>query len=169
MYAYTYIAEIKRMDPHQRLILKISYEALTEARVLNNDDASTSNDVHSKQIGVFVGLCNNDWIHTQDGSSSSDPYSSTGLSQSAAANRLSFLLGLSGPSLVIDTACSSSLAALHTAMNSIKCGDCELAIVVAADLLLSENSIKVCVYLLSFIVVSKVIIILHTILDKRGC
>ena len=136
------------MDPHQRLILKISYEALTEAGVLSYDIDNTNNtDIQSKQIGVFVGLCNNEWIHTQDESSSSDPYSSTGLSQSAAANRLSFLLGLSGPSLVVDTACSSSLAALHTAMNSIRCGDCELAIVVGADLLLSENSIKVCVFI----------------------
>ena len=133
------------MDPHQRLILKISYEALTEAGVLSYDIDNTNNtDIQSKQIGVFVGLCNNEWIHTQDESSSSDPYNNL---QSGPANRLSFLLGLSGPSLVVDTACSSSLAALHTAMNSIRCGDCELAIVVGADLLLSENSIKVCVFI----------------------
>jgi len=136
-----HLAEVKRMDPHQRLILKISYEALTEAGVLNNNYEDS--DSNMKQIGVFVGLCNNGWIASQDVFAASDPYSSTGLSQSAAANRLSFLLGLTGPSLVIDTACSSSLAALHTAMNSIKCGDCDLAIVAAADLLLSENSFKV--------------------------
>jgi epothilone polyketide synthase D len=95
-------------------------------------------------VGVFVGLCNNEWKATSDASDAVlGPYDTTGSAQSAAANRISFLLGLEGPSLVVDTACSSSLAALHTAMNALRCGDCDVALVAAADLLVSSHSLKV--------------------------
>jgi acyl transferase domain-containing protein len=93
---------------------------------------------------VYVGLSNNEWKLTEHAPSGSlGPYDSTGSSQAAAANRISYLLGLEGPSVVVDTACSSSLAALHTALNALRCGDCEVALVAAADLLVSAHSLKV--------------------------
>ena len=88
-----------------------------------------------------MGLCNNEWKMSQNASEPLGPYDTTGSAQSAAANRVSFLLGLTGPSLVVDTACSSSLAAVHTAINALRCGDC--ALVAAADLLVSSHSLKV--------------------------
>ena len=91
-----------------------------------------------------MGLCNNEWkMSQQNASEPLGPYDTTGSAQSAAANRVSFLLGLTGPSLVVDTACSSSLAAVHTAINALRCGDCDVALVAAADLLVSSHSLKV--------------------------
>jgi acyl transferase domain-containing protein len=111
-------------------------------------------------VGVFVGLCNNEWKYS-NGTGELGPYHTTGSAQSAAANRLSFLLGLTGPSMVVDTACSSSLAALHTAMNALRCGDCDVALVAAADLLVSDYSIQVmCKYTFVFSLVFFIFILL---------
>ena len=134
------IAEARQMDPHQRILLEVAHEALTASGTLSGLGHSTI----SPQVGVFVGLCNNEW--KRDESVSLGPYDTTGSAQSAAANRISFLLGLEGPSIVVDTACSSSLAALHTALNALRCGDCDVALVAAADLLLSSHSLKVNIY-----------------------
>lgn len=129
-------SEAKAMDPHQRILLEVVHEALAEAELLDSRD-------HLK-IGVFVGLCNNEWIRrTGSGQLEVNPYVGSGTAQSSAATRISFILGLTGPSLVVDTACSSSLAATHVAMNALKCGDCDVAIVASADLLLSSYSLKV--------------------------
>ena len=127
-------AEAQHMDPHQRIILEVGHEALVSAQVLQQKDGGD-------RVGVFVGLCNNEWKHSN--ASELGPYHTTGSAQSATANRVSFLLGLTGPSMVVDTACSSSLAALHTAMNALRCGDCDVALVAAADLLVSASSLKV--------------------------
>eukprot|EP01035_Chromulina_nebulosa_P019301 gene19301-25162_t len=127
-------SEAECMDPHQRILLDLAYEALTDSGLI---------DVESKKglvVGVFVGLCNNEWITTVN---EINPYTGMSTAQSAAANRISYTFGLTGPSIVIDTACSSSLAALHTACNALKCGDCDVAIVAAADLLISSNCLKV--------------------------
>lgn len=135
-------AEAQQMDPHQRIILEVSHEALVGAQVLQQAGGSD-------RVGVFVGLCNNEWKYS-NGTGELGPYHTTGSAQSAAANRLSFLLGLTGPSMVVDTACSSSLAALHTAMNALRCGDCDVALVAAADLLVSDYSLQVVCKYISF-------------------
>ena len=70
-------------------------------------------------------------------------YTGTGSSHSILANRISFLLGLTGPSMTIDTACSSSLVALHVAKNALLNGECSTAIVASADLMLSPFSLEV--------------------------
>ena len=97
--------EAELMDPHQRLVLELCYEALIDARVLNDDTRCPVID-DTMTVGVFVGLCNNDWVASSqvaiDGLEMG-PYSSTGTALSATANRVSFLLGLTGPSMVIDT------------------------------------------------------------------
>ena len=127
-------AEAQEMDPHQRIILEVAHEALVNAQVLQQKSGQD-------RVGVFVGLCNNEW--SKHASEELSPYTTTGSAQSAAANRVSYLLGLTGPSLVVDTACSSSLAALHTAINALRCGDCDVALVASADLLVSSHSLKV--------------------------
>jgi hypothetical protein len=132
------LAEAQQMDPHQRLVLEVCYEAMLEAQVLQDRDRL--------KIGVFVGFCNNEWIaNHRNGTKKPEVTAYTGIcsAQSAAANRVSFVLGLTGPSMVVDTACSSSLSALHVALQSLRTGDCEVAVVAAADLLLSPYSIKV--------------------------
>ena len=129
-------AEAQGIDPHQRIILEVAHEALVNAQVLQQKSGPD-------RVGVFVGLCNNEWSQHAP-AEELGPYTTTGSAQSAAANRVSYLLGLSGPSMVVDTACSSSLAALHTAINALRCGDCDVALVASADLLVSSLSLKVC-------------------------
>lgn len=132
--------EARLMDPHQKLLLEVVHEALADAQLL---------DVLSEvKVGLFVGLCNNEWIRlvelgNESINSSLNPYTSSCIAQSSAANRISYLMGLTGPSLVVDTACSSSLSALHVAIQSLKCGDCDVAIVASADLLLSPLSLQI--------------------------
>jgi len=128
-------SEAQTLDPHQRILLQVCMEALSCSGLLSNSAS------RPRRIGVFVGLCNNEWSRSD--SSAVSPFTSTSTAQSAAANRLSFILGLTGPSMVVDSACSSSLTALHTALNAIRCGDCDAAVVAAADLLLSPHSLKV--------------------------
>jgi polyketide synthase PksN len=135
--------EASWMDPHQRILLEVVHEALHDAGYLDN-----LSDRHHK-IGVFVGLCNNEWVTSFGNGDVNSPYIGTGTAQSAAANRISFHLGLTGPSVVVDTACSSSLSAVHIALSSLQIGDCDIAVVASADLLLSPHSLQVLLVLLS--------------------
>eukprot|EP01037_Dinobryon_pediforme_P018179 gene18179-18429_t len=131
-------AEASQMDPHQRILLNVCMQALSDSGLLDNGLNGSY-----RRIGVFVGLCNNEWARSTADEASPSPFLGSAIAQSSAANRLSYLLGLTGPSLVVDTACSSSLTALHTAMNSIRCGDCDAAVIAAADLILTPFSLKV--------------------------
>lgn len=151
--------EANEMDPHQKILLDISYEAIIQLfpsfRLRNSDSNSynQSSVFDDYSIGVFVGFCNNEWIHSYEtnagstenpkSSTTPGPFTNMSIAQSAVANRISYIFGLTGPSLVVDTACSSSLAALHTACNSLRNDDCHIALVAAADLLISDHCIKV--------------------------
>eukprot|EP01053_Blabericola_migrator_P011634 Blabericola_migrator_1__11633@NODE_6_length_26506_cov_44_936268_g5_i0_p1_GENE_NODE_6_length_26506_cov_44_936268_g5_i0NODE_6_length_26506_cov_44_936268_g5_i0_p1_ORF_typecomplete_len7931_score1366_80ketoacylsynt/PF00109_26/5_6e73ketoacylsynt/PF00109_26/1_5e75ketoacylsynt/PF00109_26/1_2e70ketoacylsynt/PF00109_26/3_7e59Ketoacylsynt_C/PF02801_22/5_4e33Ketoacylsynt_C/PF02801_22/5_1e43Ketoacylsynt_C/PF02801_22/2e38Ketoacylsynt_C/PF02801_22/2e24Acyl_transf_1/PF00698_21/5e55Acyl_transf_1/PF00698_21/6_9e7 len=105
-------AEVVVMDPQQRVFLEVAYECLLDARYNRKTCAG-------KCFGVYVGCCNFDW-HTTDATSRCDStFSSTGIATSIVANRVSYALGLIGPSLVVDTACSSSLVALEAAINHL--------------------------------------------------
>src|SRR5690242_1242327 len=113
--------EARRLDPQQRLILELAYEAL--------DDAAIAQDtLRGSPTGVFVGIYNTDYQTLQD-PLQADVYAGTGTSNSMAAGRLSYLLDLQGPSMAINTACSSSLVAVHLACNALRAGECDLAIV----------------------------------------
>jgi len=125
--------EASRMDPQQRLLLEVAWEALEHAG-LAPDKLSGS------QTGVFVGISSNDYSHLQY----SDPryidaYAGTGNAHSIAANRLSYVLDLRGPSMAVDTACSSSLLAVHLACQSIRNGECNLALAGGVNLILTPE------------------------------
>jgi 3-oxoacyl-(acyl-carrier-protein) synthase len=137
------MTEAKDMDPHQRILLDIAYEILVQANILRPSSTGRCATVAEEfsSIGVFVGLSNNEWIATRDESSAS-AFSSVNLANSSAANRISYVFGLTGPSMVVDAACSSSFAALHAAQNSLKCNDCDFALVLSADLLVSSTCIS---------------------------
>ncbi len=91
------------------------------------------------QTGVFVGISANDYIHLQieNGLDEIDSYLASGNSHSIAAGRLSYLLGLRGPSFPVDTSCSSSLVATHLAVQSLRNGECRLAVVGGINLILA--------------------------------
>jgi acyl transferase domain-containing protein len=109
------------MDPQQRILLEVAWEALENAGI-------PAEQLAGKSAGVFVGVSSNDYSYLQYGDTSRlDAYSGTGNANSIVANRLSYLLDLRGPSMAIDTACSSSLVAVHLACQNIRNGECEVA------------------------------------------
>ena len=108
--------EAARMDPQQRLLLEVSWEALENAFI---PPASLA----GSRTGVFVGISSYDYSRLQfDDPERIDAYAGTGNAHSIAANRLSYLFDLRGPSMAIDTACSSSLVAAHLACQSLRTG-----------------------------------------------
>ncbi|NEP61535.1 MAG: AMP-binding protein, partial [Symploca sp. SIO2G7] len=121
--------EAQSMDPQQRLLLEVSWEALENAGIVAEKLAGS-------RTGVFIGISNYDYSRLQF---PHDPYSGTGNALSIAANRLSYLLDLRGPSWSVDTACSSSLVAVHQATQSLQQGECQLAVAGGVNLMLSPE------------------------------
>ncbi|TRW90367.1 type I polyketide synthase [Candidatus Methylobacter oryzae] len=125
--------EADAMDPQQRLVLEVAYEALEYAGIAPESLAQS-------ETGVFIGISTDDYAAWQLSSTDAiDAYASTGKTFSIAANRLSYLLDLRGPSLAIDTACSSSLVAVHQACQSLRQQECTLALSGGVNLLLSPQ------------------------------
>ncbi|MBS1244040.1 MAG: Beta-ketoacyl synthase, partial [Deltaproteobacteria bacterium] len=122
--------EATTMDPQQRLLLEVAWEALEDAGQSPDRLAGTA-------TGVFVGICNSDYIQLliERGAESFDMYMSTGSAHSVTSGRLSYLLGLQGPSVSVDTACSSSLVAFHLACQSIRTGESRMAIAAGVNLI----------------------------------
>ncbi|KAF8817832.1 putative type I fatty acid synthase, partial [Cardiosporidium cionae] len=127
-------AEVMAMDPQQRHMLEVSYEAF-------NDAGYSRESLLGQSIGVWIGCCNFDWLFLDSQSSPehSSSYSGTGGSGCLMSNRVSYVFGIKGPSMTIDTACSSSLVAIDTAVRTIKTGLCSGALVGGANLILMPH------------------------------
>ena len=98
-----------------------------------------------RPVGVFVGVCTNDYQNIITHPSQIDIYFAAGNARSVLSGRLSYALGLEGPSVVVDTACSTSLVAVHLACQSLRNGESVLALAGGANLvLLPEPSIGFC-------------------------
>ena len=124
--------EAARIDPQQRLLLEVAWEALEDA-------GQVPGNLAGSRTGVFVGVSTQDYGTIQVYPANRqflDGHSSSGGANSIAANRLSYLLDLRGPSLAVDTACSSSLTAVHLACRGLAAGECELAIAGGVNLIL---------------------------------
>jgi len=115
--------EAVSLDPQQRLLMEVSWEAMEHAGVVPEQWAG-------RPVGVFVGISSNDYSQhlLQRPETDIDAYLATGNSHSVAAGRLSYSLGLTGPSLAVDTACSSSLVAVHLACQSLRNRECDAAL-----------------------------------------
>ena len=123
--------EAARMDPQQRVLLEVAWEALEDAGQVRDRLAGTN-------TGVFIGISNNDYGRIQfNDVNRIDAYAGTGNALSIAANRISYVFDFHGPSLAVDTACSSSLVAVHQACNSLRSGESTLAIAGGVNLILS--------------------------------
>ena len=111
--------EAQTMDPQQRLVLEVAWEALEHAGLAPDRLAGSA-------TGVFLGICNSDHFQRvlDHGTDRIDAYLASGNAHSVASGRLSYFLHLQGPALSIDTACSSSLVALHVACQSLRSGEC---------------------------------------------
>jgi acyl transferase domain-containing protein/NADPH:quinone reductase-like Zn-dependent oxidoreductase/NAD(P)-dependent dehydrogenase (short-subunit alcohol dehydrogenase family)/aryl carrier-like protein len=129
--------EALKIDPQQRLLLEVAWEALERA-------GQAPSGLVESRTGVFVGIGASDYSHLQ--TASGDPadidcYFAAGIAQSIASGRISYILGLQGPSISMDTACSSSLLAVHLACQSLRLGECDMALAGGVNLLLSPLGI----------------------------
>lgn len=125
--------EARRMDPQQRMLLEVTREALRHAAV-------SPDSLRGSQTGVFVGISGNEYAYRGLADPHAvDAWSATGGSLAIAANRLSYLFDLRGPSMSVDTACSSSLVAVHNAIRALRAGDCDRALAGGANLLLGPS------------------------------
>ena len=127
--------EALTMDPQQRLLLEVAWEALENAGQSPADLAKT-------KTGVYIGICSNDYsqllLETGD-PALLDIYYASGIAHSIASGRLSYTLGLQGPSISVDTACSSSLVAVHLACQGLRDQQCHLALAGGVNVILSPE------------------------------
>ncbi|MCM1969368.1 type I polyketide synthase [Streptomyces sp. G1] len=126
-------AEAAEMDPQQRILLEVAWEALEHAGL-------PADRLAGSRTGVYVGACSDDHGRTAlEDLPSITARTGTGSAMSIIANRLSYALDLRGPSMTVDTACSSSLVALHLARRGLLAGECDTALVGGVNLLLSPG------------------------------
>ncbi|MBL1121179.1 polyketide synthase, partial [Streptomyces sp. 110] len=112
--------EALTMDPQQRLLLEVSWEALERAGV-------DPRGLRGSSTGVFAGMMYHDYVFNS-------------ASGAIASGRVSYVLGLEGPSLTVDTACSSSLVAMHLAGQALRSGECSLALAGGVTVMASPDT-----------------------------
>ncbi len=124
---------VQSMDPQQRIMLELAWSCLEDAGM-------PPSRLRGKNVGVIVGIFNHDYKELQErGEASIEAHHSTGTATTVVANRISHFFDFRGPSIPIDTACSSSLNAIHSAIQSLQYGDCELALAGGVNLLLTPT------------------------------
>ncbi|MCP3822759.1 type I polyketide synthase, partial [Streptomyces sp. A3M-1-3] len=129
--------EASAMDPQQRLVLELAWEALEDAGVVPADLKDT-------RTSVFVGTLRDDYasLVSQYGEQAITQHTMTGVNRGVIANRVSYYLGLRGPSLTVDAAQSSSLVAVHLACESLRSGESSMAIAAGVNLnILHESAV----------------------------
>ncbi|MCL6285141.1 SDR family NAD(P)-dependent oxidoreductase [Ruegeria sp. 2012CJ41-6] len=127
--------EAQSLDPQQRLLMEVTWRALENAGL---PAASLS----GSKTGVFCGISGVDYhsILRAAGTENYDAYMASGVAHSVASGRLSYFLGVHGPSLSIDTACSSSLVAIHEAVQSLRRRECDVALAGGSNLILTPET-----------------------------
>jgi myxalamid-type polyketide synthase MxaE and MxaD len=125
--------EASYIDPQERLLLEVAWEAVEDAGQIISDHSGN-------KTGVFVGIYNNDYLLLQANGTRIDNYTGLSAYHGLAANRISYIWDLHGPSIAIDTACSSSLVAVHLACNSLRNKETDMALAGGVSLIISPIS-----------------------------
>jgi acyl transferase domain-containing protein len=134
--------EAVMMDPQQRLVLESAWEAFERAGI----DPST---IRGSDTAVFIGTvasAQSGPVNIDIGAEDLDmllPFLTTGQLSSMVAGRISYFFGLEGPAVTLDTACSSSLVAIHEAVQSLRLGECSLALAGGATVMASPMAFLV--------------------------
>lgn len=130
--------EVERIDPQQRLIMELTWEALEHARI-------PASDLRGESVGVYIGTSTTDFqlvaamsLGETDPNvpASAEGYKITGSASSIIANRVSYFYDFRGPSVAVDTACSSTLVAVHQAVQALRAGDADVALAGGVNMLL---------------------------------
>ncbi|WBC14939.1 type I polyketide synthase [Micromonospora sp. WMMA1998] len=124
------------LDPQQRLLMRVAWEAM-------EDGGQVPTDLAGSDTGVFIGGFTLDYQLLQNYGVYSryqlQSHSATGMMMTMLANRLSYVFDFRGPSMAVDTACSASLVATHLAVKSLRDGECSLALVGGANVMIAPN------------------------------
>ncbi|KAM0172578.1 hypothetical protein ACHAPF_007314 [Botrytis cinerea] len=126
--------EAVNMDPQQRILLELAYEAMESSGYLRSHKRENNDP-----IGCFIGAS---FVEYLDNTNSNAPtaYTSTGTIRAFLCGKISYYFGWSGPSEVIDTACSSSLVAIHRAVRAIQSGECPMALTGGINIMTGINN-----------------------------
>ncbi|MFG1790909.1 polyketide synthase Pks13 [Nocardia sp. NPDC049149] len=131
--------EVESVDPQQRLMMELTWEALEHARI-------PASELKGAPVGVFIGTSTSDFMLVAAlGLGDQDPnrpasaaaYGITGASSGIISNRVSYFYDFRGPSVAVDTACSSTLVAVHQAVRALREGDADLAVAGGVNMLLA--------------------------------
>lgn len=127
--------EASSIDPQQRLLLEVSWEAFENAGI-------NINEIMGSNTGVFIGIDAIDYVSREMVSGKTEditPYTLVGVSSHAAAGRVSYFYDFKGPAACVSTACSSSLTALNMAVDSLRNGQCDMALVGGVNLIMNPE------------------------------
>ncbi|MEU8380859.1 type I polyketide synthase, partial [Streptosporangium sp. NPDC048865] len=125
--------EAEAMDPQQRMLLEVAHESLQDAGL-------RLSALGGSRTGVFAGISSGDFLVSSfSGAAEPGLYTPTGVAHSVAANRISYVFDLHGPSMAVDTACSSSLVAVHQAVTALQTNQCDTALAGGVNAILSPD------------------------------
>src|SRR5436305_6631560 len=124
--------EAVEMDPQQRMLFEVSWQALERAGI-------PPRQLKGTQTGVFIGIIGSEYALLPREDIAVNPYRLTGTIANIASGRISYILGVHGPSISLDTACSSSLVAVHLACESLRRGESSLALAGGVSLMIAPS------------------------------
>nr|WP_228817198.1 polyketide synthase Pks13 [Nocardia transvalensis] len=132
--------EVERVDPQQRLMMELTWEALEHARI-------PASDLKGRPVGVFIGSSGNDFMflaamaagtqRDENTPATAAAYGIMGSASSIIPNRVSYFFDFRGPSVSVDTACSSTLVAVHEGVQALRSGNADVALAGGVNMLLA--------------------------------